>query len=286
MLDELRRLPGDGPEQGVQGGEAEVARGGRVAPLVLEVGEEGADDGGVDPARRWPPPGRWPAVRRGSRTAGGWCRGSSCGCWGLRLRSASISSTRKRRTKCPSGCRCSDMVVLLLVDAGRSARSAGRPRRGVRGSWGGTPGCRRGRRGRGRSPAAADGPGRRRPLGTRRRAGARRRCGAGRAGAARGGRADPGVPRVRAPGRTRVRAGRARRACRRATRRRRSRMPRGSGRRLRLSAYAASASARAAPTGTRRDLKNLVSLTASTRSRRSTSQQRRRRPSPERSPAP
>ena len=48
MLDELRSLPGDEPEQRVQRGETQIPCGGRVAADVFEVSEEVTGDGRVD----------------------------------------------------------------------------------------------------------------------------------------------------------------------------------------------------------------------------------------------
>ena len=54
VFDELRNLPRDEPEQRVQRRETQIARRGRVAALVFEVGEEATHDGRVDLFDRHP----------------------------------------------------------------------------------------------------------------------------------------------------------------------------------------------------------------------------------------
>ena len=143
VLDEFWSLPRDEPEQRVQRRETQIARGGRVAAFVFEVSEEATDDGRVGLLDR--DPDGVGAMMLGDVTeqqADGVAVALLCVGAEVAVRahlldkeaahevSHQVSALRHRRSP--------------VYRRMRNARSVSTPRRGVRGSWADTPGCRRG----------------------------------------------------------------------------------------------------------------------------------------------
>ena len=143
VLDELRSLPGDEPEQRVQCGETQITRGGRVAPLMFEVSEEGTGDRRVD-LLDGDPDGV------GGMVFGDVAEQQTDGVAVALLGVGAEVAVRPHLLDQESAHEVPHQMVAFKHRRSparrrtRSARIVSTLRRGVPGSWAGMPGCRRG----------------------------------------------------------------------------------------------------------------------------------------------